>query len=458
MFEILLWAVPVVCGLAVFFAYSTSRDSFHPLVFICPMFAALYWWMPWQEWRSEEIYRFLDEPQLEYVQGLNLLGVLAFTGGCLLAGSRQNRLLAIRFSFYPRTLLRLRLAAYALGGIGIIAWIYTIDYVGGFSAAFGRSYGGGYAATGYIRDAPFLLLPAILLLLPSLLRGRVNGGHLFAAVLFAIPWATQGLLGARRGPTFLIVVIIATGWCLFRGWRPPLAIGTIGFGTLGYLVLFLVLNRTEIYLGSELDFRYDVSSRFTSAGGDNEYIYGAGAILHAEEVGRVYWGKRYLAQILVRPVPRQWWPNKYADFGVPELEVNAGTGGVEFRNTIGWAGTVGAAPGIVADLWLEFRWLMLPALLGMGSFYGFCWRRAVTQGGGWVFQYVILVSLSLYLVMQTMEAVIFRFLILSVPMWIAWRWANHQREHSPVLNGVPGPAQHFGVQSARWIPIRNDPK
>lgn len=33
-------------------------------------------------------------------------------------------------------------------------------------------------------------------------------------------------------------------------------------------------------------------------------------------------------------------------------------------------------------------------------------------------------ALSIYLVMQTMEAVIFRCLLLSVPMWLVWKWAT----------------------------------
>jgi hypothetical protein len=34
-------------------------------------------------------------------------------------------------------------------------------------------------------------------------------------------------------------------------------------------------------------------------------------------------------------------------------------------------------------------------------------------------------ALSIYLVMQQMEAVIFRVLILSVPVWLVWRSALH---------------------------------
>jgi hypothetical protein len=61
------------------------------------------------------------------------------------------------------------------------------------------------------------------------------------------------------------------------------------------------------------------------------------------------------------------------------------------------------------------------ALLGAG--YAFTWKKAITRGGPWASQYVILSALSIYLVMQTMEAVIFRTLLLSIPCWLIWRWA-----------------------------------
>jgi hypothetical protein len=105
---------------------------------------------------------------------------------------------------------------------------------------------------------------------------------------------------------------------------------------------------------------------------------------------------------------------------VPELEVNAGTGGKSFHETLGWNGAPGSAPGITADLWIEFRWIAFPALFFIGWGYGRCWRNAVEKGGFWIPQYVVMVVLSLYFVMQTMEAVIFRFLILSIPIWCTW--------------------------------------
>jgi hypothetical protein len=92
-------------------------------------------------------------------------------------------------------------------------------------------------------------------------------------------------------------------------------------------------------------------------------------------------------------------------------------------NTLGWNVPPGAAPGIVADLWVEFSWLAIPALWAAGRIFSWIWLRAVSLESVWAAQYCICAALSLYFVMQTMEAVIFRFLLLSAPIWIAWRWA-----------------------------------
>ena len=109
-------------------------------------------------------------------------------------------------------------------------------------------------------------------------------------------------------------------------------------------------------------------------------------------------------------------------FGGPVLVYNGGKG-VWFGDTLGWVGAVGSAPGIIADFWLEVWWFAPGLMFLVGVGYGFVWKRAVQRGGPWATQYVILSALSIYLVMQTGEAVIFRVLELSIPTWLAWRWA-----------------------------------
>jgi hypothetical protein len=153
-------------------------------------------------------------------------------------------------------------------------------------------------------------------------------------------------------------------------------------------------------------------------------------MLSAEYRGAFYWGQRYLAQIVVRPIPSSIWPDKYDDFGVGELRHNAGTA-EGLNETLGWEGAHGAAPGIIADLWLEFRWFSVAALFVIGRIYGVAWRNACLRGGPWVGQYIILAALSVYLVMQTMEAVVFRLLLMSIPIWLSWYAAGWKGRTQP---------------------------
>jgi hypothetical protein len=363
----------------------------------------------------------LDQQQLDFVGTLNLAGVAALAIGCLAAGRATGPSWRASVSTMVVNSPRVQKAGFLIGGVGFSLWAWSIVNVGGFTGAFGRSYGGGWSGSGYVRDAMLLLIPALLMLMPRMLRKPWSVELKLAVGLFAMPLVLQGLLGARRGPTFMIATVIALAWYLYRGRRPPLLAVAAGGAALGFLVLFLVTNRGNIYLGSKEQLQLNGTEYLAGGGGGNEFIYGAGSILHAQRTNHFYWGRRYLAQVLIRPIPRQLWPNKYADFGVPELEANAGTGGAQLRETLSWEGAPGAAPGIVADLWLEFWWFAVPVLGGIGWVYGQCWKKAVVDGGPWVMQYIILAALSLYLVMQTMEAVIFRLLILSIPVWLMWR-------------------------------------
>ena len=190
-------------------------------------------------------------------------------------------------------------------------------------------------------------------------------------------------------------------------------------------MLFLVDNRSHIYLGS--DFHFDTNLMPGKASAGNEFVYGAGTILNADHSREYWWGRRYLVEFFVRPVPRLLWPSKYRDasvlLGVPDMEVNLGTGGAVFHSTLGWAGSRGAAPGIIADMWIELWVGALPVLVALGFWYGRAWRLAVRRGGLWATLYCLMFALSVYLIMQTLEAMAFRFLEAALPTWLAWRYA-----------------------------------
>ena len=437
MFELLLGLTAAVLVFGILYALDGSRDVFHPLVFIGPMMLFLYVWMPSRLLAADGLSRYFDGEQLVFLQSLYLLGILAFVAACLGVGVRlrrprtrgprpRSRLRAVRFSMPslgPERAMRLLIGGGITGSIGLGCWLVTIVNVGGFVKAFSASYAGGWDDSGYVRDGSLLLLVGVLLALTSLAGRGPRVPSLLMACVFGFPWVAQALLTARRGPTFAIAVIALMGWYLARRRRPPLvAMAAAGF-LLGWLVLFLVTNRQSIHLGADLsDVTTDVTEITDKPDTGNEYIYGGGSVLSAERRDHYFWMRRYLAQILVRPIPSAIWTTKYEDFGVPELLKNGGTG-EGFGDALGWEGAVGSAPGIVSDLWVEMWWLAVPFMALLGWIYGLAWKRAVTRGGPWNAQYVILSALSIYLVMQTMEAVIFRTLMLSIPCWLSWRWA-----------------------------------
>lgn len=444
MFEALLWAAILICGLGMICAFDRSRDVFHPLVFIAPMMAFIYGWIPLKLTAANGLARYFDAEQLMFVQLLNVAGIACFVIACLAAASNTRRPRVEADPLSPTVCGRLLIASSIIGGIGLVCWSISIINVGGPIKAFSVAYGGGWDDSGYIRDTSLLLLIGVLLAVSAMASQGPRIISLSLGLLFGLPWLVQAILTARRGPTFSFAVIVLMGWYLNRRRRPPvIAVAAAGF-LLGWLVLFLLANRGNIYIGSSFDVNTDVTQMVEKPDTGNEYIYGTGAVITAQRRSHYFWLRRYLAQVLIRPIPSSIWPTKWDDFGLPEIHNNAGTG-YGFGDALGWEGAVGSAPGIVADLWLEMWYFALPTMALLGFLYGRVWRKALTLGPAWASQYVILSALSIYMVMQTMEAILFRTLMLSVPCWIAWKWALRAPQ-------TARDEADFPVYDTEWMP------
>jgi hypothetical protein len=272
-----------------------------------------------------------------------------------------------------------------------------------------------------------LCLPALMLLTVGQRGTRVRWRELALALLFASPFLIHGLLGARRGPTFIGLAGPTMLFYMARNKRPGLLTLGLGGALVGMFLLTLVANRQSVYWGADLELQEAPSNYFKPSAG-NDFIYGAGLVIVTDEIQNYTWGATYLVTLFVRPIPRTIWPTKYEDaaefFNQPTLEENLGIDIKSFQSILGWTAARGAAPGIVGDMWREFSWAMLIALAAIGWFYGYAWRRAVTDKGNWVPTYCFLASLSIYLVMQTLEAMLYRFLFGLLPMLLVLRYAK----------------------------------
>jgi oligosaccharide repeat unit polymerase len=424
MFECLIAATALLCLAAIFVGGRYYRDTLHPLVYVGALLAVLYVGYPAYLLWEGELWVFLSENALPEIQGIYFLGVAAMLLGVWRGAGKRVKLVAARSNYEPEHRRRLRIAAVVLGLVGVAGFAYCVLSVGGIDAAFGVSYGGGFHDSGYVRETYLLTLPALLWLMVAYQSERPGWLVWVLIVVIACPFLMQGLLGARRGPTFLAVAGLSVGWYLMRQSRPRL-LTVLGGGTLvGALLLLIVNNRSSIYLGSQTELEYRPLD-YIGASIGNEYLYGGALILHAQGQGGNYWGGRYLQLFFVRPIPKEWWPSKYDDasqaLGVPGVDGgNAGLATRDLMGTVGWVAGVGATPGIVADLWVEFWWLGLAGLFGIGWLYGRACRKGATQWGAWVSCFGILTALSIYLVMQSLEAFGFRALIMLTGSTVIW--------------------------------------
>ena len=245
--------------------------------------------------------------------------------------------------------IRLVRAAKALATLGLIAWIYQIIHSGGLYAVYGRPYGWFGAHGGYLGEAFQFGLPGALLLLLARSGLRLRRSDLVWIALGLLPLLGHGLLGARRGPTFMALVGVGVMWYLVQARRPRLGATLLGGLAVGLLLLFLLANRNHIHLGAQPDFTGAGEAATFAIGPGNEFVFGAGAALNAETLDRFGWGRRYFVVFVIRPIPRALWPTKYADaarfLGHPEHRSRReGPAAHRFRqhHGLGWRGRLGA--------------------------------------------------------------------------------------------------------------------
>ena len=429
---------------AMMLAFRRTRDPFHPLIFCVPMFLVLYVFLPLGLNSDGALSNYFSDDWLQFVQLVNLLGTASFCLGCLVGTGKKKigaRPRMPDITYKTRGIVTW--FAYILGAIGFTTYVIGVYNMGGFSEAYGQAYGGGWWDYGYAREAVMWCALAIILILTvNAQQSRSNFSwwiHRGLCFLFALPFIFHGILGARRGPIFQIVAVIGLSWYIMRQKRPRLLTMVSAGLVLSALLLFLVSNRTSIYLGSDAQFNNNPLEYFKANDGrivsGNEYIYGAGCIVNATVTDNYYWGLRYFAIIFIRPIPRQLWPNKYEDVGVKGIETNLGLGDESFYQTLGWAGALGAAPGLIADMWVEFYWFLLPVLYLIGWIYGRTWRAACTGSALSTVLYILMASLTLFLVFQTLEAMLFRFLFMAIPAYLILK--RVESENSALSVHVP---------------------
>jgi hypothetical protein len=411
------------------------RDPFHPTIYCVPQMLFLYVAFPIYGLETDQ-YEFLS--RAGYWDGLNEFQIIA-DAMCLAMlsgiwwGGRNARRTPI--SALQQNSGMIFATALAFGSLGFVAWIVGIINVGGFDAAYGHSYGGGWDDSGYVREAAqfgFVATPLIILT-------RRNGGmrlrHWALVAVFLTPLLVQGFLGARRGPTFLALACVSGSYILVFRPRIPFVFAATGALAVGALLLWLVANRDAIYFGSDKKFDSSMSMMLENWSA-NEYLFSSAMVRYVNEAGEEFSGERILAHMSARVVPRSFWPTKYEDIVAAlglniDLTQRAGIPVDRIATVTGWDVAEGAAPSFVGDFWMEFGIFAPVAIFFVGWLYGKLWGLSRSDPR-LLPPYVILAALSIYLLTQTIEAWMFRALLFGLPTLLAlrlpsWRSAPRAR-------------------------------
>jgi oligosaccharide repeat unit polymerase len=409
------------------------RDTLHPLIYLLPMGAFIYVYMPLNQSCQSMFSAYFSREQIEYVQLINFLSLAALIIGCFLGGKRRRYGRGVAVGSGAQRISteikagRITMVAMILGVPALLAYWWNIHLQGGLIAAYSEVKGGSAAAmSGYFRDPAFWAVSAAMLLLLGAAKKPLRIWHYVGVVVLIMPLLLQGFLASRRGPAFMGLVSVGTGWYLTQGKRPRLITLVASGGAIGLLLLCLVAFRADIYLGSNILSRVSVQSgierideQFSKETTGNEAFYGANVILSSRSHERHYWGKRFATILFIRPIPKQWWPTKYEDVGMGDYVVNAGLGsGDQLLADV----PEGAATGFAADLYLEFNLGGLVACGLIGWFFGRCWRKVCEGDNFAIINYGCLMAFSIFFVTQTIEAIISRYLVVIIPTVLLWYW------------------------------------
>lgn len=432
-FDLLLAAVAVIGVSAMLIAYRRSRDPFHPLLIACPIAMFVYGGMPWALRGDETTTWFVSMEGLEKAQTVFVVLFAVFCMAVLAAsGSARWRQDLPALQLSPAARRRLLAAGLALGAIGLVAWMALVASEGGLREIYDQPHGGDVLhPSGWVRETPRLTLVGILL---TMAASRARMPRLLV-LLMAAPQVVHAALGTRRGPLYVTAILLFVSAYMFQGRRPRLAASLAAGGVLGVMLLLLLANRLRVYVGSEEDVTLDVTDSIAfRANAGNDYLVAAGLVVAADRLDRFGWGLSYVEQLFLRPIPKEWLPEKWdivQERTVTELEV---------ASVLGWEPNPGWAPTLFAHLYTEFSWFSIAVCAILGWAYGWTWRRSVESPAvGWLALQVLMLVGLLHLITQGFWAMAVPFLMMFVPAWLALRWATNR----PFRRGrvrVPAPA------------------
>lgn len=420
---LVLTALFILAAMAV--SWWRTRDPLHPTLYLGILCLAGYVADPWRQVVHPDLWMYYpDAGDLVLPLVVQGVGVAALLAGTLTRlrplssfGPQQDPLRYLR-GIPPGRLLKLVIVMAVLAAF---SYWYAIANVGGFYAAYSRHKGGGWTPFGWVNELQLLSYPAIILwALYCRLSGRTALlGYLLPALVIAHPVLFQATFGGRRGPMFLTLASLIFGWLLTRRRAPSIFLVGFLFGVALLAVVFIQSQRRHLYLGSgegvQLEEFADVLAQDEIGPGDN-FIVSAAFVIVATEHDYFDWGRELVTNFVVRPIPKQVWPEKYVDSSEilyperPRLWLENPIFSAQF----GWQPPNGSAINAVVDVYRMFSVFFLVPLFFLGGWFARTWYGFRSEKATQTTDYILMGMLSIYLVSQNLEAFLVRLVFMMV--------------------------------------------
>jgi len=442
--ESMILATGLIIVAATLAGFMRTRDPLFPMTILGPMLLYVYVYSPLVRLTSGSLVSlFPDNDELVTVHILNLLAISAFCLGCIRHRRPprvDNRFRILRQRITARTRRRMQVLGIVLGCVSCAAFAFMVHYSGGWTRVFSHAKPFLRSPSGYIGEMPMLSYPAVFILAFAYQGRRLTASRWTALIFVMLPQIIMATVGGRRGPMFLVACSLFATWCIIHQRRPRVRTVMAGLAGVGCLMLLLQGNRGDLFRPWEGTIDTTYLEQLWSppeVGVGDEYVVASATILTSSKYAHHYWGARYFATFFVRPIPRFIWSTKYEDMGLGWMRTNPGKSGIptsQWLDSVGFEPAGGSAGGFVADLFLEFSWGCIIVCFLLGLAFSTVWKRWVTRGELWTLLYFEIMILSVYLIVQSLGAWLYRVILVVALTTLFWRWnVGHRRTLRPAV-------------------------
>jgi hypothetical protein len=246
------------------------------------------------------------------------------------------------------------------------------------------------------------------------------------------------ILTGGRGPLFSVVAVYFVGRSIAQRKNASLGKASRILFLAGVGVIVMVGYRSVLHLGPQTSEAPSAEAAFDSVSGPSEYdkthatasqefVLHAAILYTVDQTGKLDYGMQWVEFLVLNPIPKLLWPQKtYPPY--------TGVTWSDIAEQTGIAINGGAAPGMVADLYMRFHLFTAIFMFALGAgfrrlFFYACNLSSPLATIGYVMAY----ALSLNVFTQGFGAIFVPFAYCMVPVvvfaWVSKRKARLRQTH-----------------------------